>query len=40
MGVPYAPARGYTFPGNKEKALDNLEKAFDRRAFAMAWIKA
>ena len=26
--------------GDKEKALDNLEKAFEMRAFLMAWVKA
>lgn len=30
----------YAFLGEKGKALDNLERAFQARAFMMAWVKA
>ncbi|MBA3784016.1 MAG: hypothetical protein H0X15_00510 [Acidobacteria bacterium] len=33
-------AQKYTFLGDKEKALDNLEKAFESRAFLMVFVKA
>jgi DNA-binding winged helix-turn-helix (wHTH) protein/TolB-like protein len=36
----YGHAMFYAFLGEKEKALDNLEKAFEARAFMMAWVKA
>jgi len=38
--APYEYARIYAFLGDKEKALDNLERAFDNRAFMMTWVKA
>lgn len=36
----YGIAWTRAFLGDKEKALDNLEKAVERRAFMMAWVKA
>ena len=36
----YNKATFYAFLGEKENALDNLEKAFQARAFMMAWVKA
>jgi tetratricopeptide (TPR) repeat protein len=38
--LPYGWAELYALLGEKEKALDNLEKAHDNRAFMMAWVKA
>ena len=40
QNAPYEYARTYAFLGNKEKALDNLEKAFENRAYLLAWVKA
>jgi len=37
---PYGFAAWYSLMGEKEKALDNLESALERRAFLMAWVKA
>ena len=39
-GARYGLAKIYAFLGNKEKALDNLERACETRAFMMAWVKA
>jgi tetratricopeptide (TPR) repeat protein len=36
----YSNAMIYTFLGDKEKALDNLEKAFESRAFLLVFVKA
>jgi DNA-binding winged helix-turn-helix (wHTH) protein/TolB-like protein/Flp pilus assembly protein TadD len=36
----YETAWIHAFLGDKEKALDNLEKAFENKAFLMAWVKA
>jgi len=36
----YGWALQLAFVGEKEKALDNLERAFENRAFMMAWVKA
>ena len=36
----YGFASYQAFLGQKEKALDNLEKAFDKKAFLLAWVKA
>lgn len=36
----YWIAWSHAFLGDKEKALDNLEKALEVRAFWMAWVKA
>ncbi|MBA4185980.1 MAG: tetratricopeptide repeat protein, partial [Acidobacteria bacterium] len=36
----YGNAQKYTFLGDKEKALDNLEKAFESKAFLMVFVKA
>jgi DNA-binding winged helix-turn-helix (wHTH) protein/TolB-like protein/Flp pilus assembly protein TadD len=36
----YGRARAYVLLGDKEKALDNLEKGFELRAFMMPWVKA
>jgi len=36
----YGHARAYALLGDKEKALDNLEKGFELRAFMMPWVKA
>ena len=36
----YWIAWSHAFLGNKEKALDNLEKGLEVRAFWMAWVKA
>lgn len=38
--APYQYAWFYMIIGEKEKALDNLEEAFERKAFQMAWVKA
>ncbi len=38
--VNYGNAKIYAFLGEKEKALDNLAKAFQGRAFAMVFVKA
>ena len=40
LNAEYVYASDYAFLGEKEKALDSLEKAFDKRAFLMAWVKA
>jgi DNA-binding winged helix-turn-helix (wHTH) protein/TolB-like protein/lipoprotein NlpI len=37
---PYFDARTYSFLGEKEKALDNLEAAYRDRAFMLAFVKA
>jgi hypothetical protein len=37
---PYEAARIHAFLGDRQKALDNLEKAFENKAFLMAWVKA
>lgn len=37
---PYGAASCYALLGEKEKALDNLEKALETRGFMMAWVKA
>ena len=36
--APYGWAWYYAFLGEKEKALDNLEKAYENGAFMMAWV--
>ncbi|MEP6923107.1 MAG: FlgO family outer membrane protein [Pyrinomonadaceae bacterium] len=38
--VFYGNAKIYAFSGEKEKALDSLEKAFQGRAFALPFVKA
>jgi len=38
--LPYGVALILAFLGEKEKALDNLERALENRAFVMPWIKA
>ncbi|MEK6289492.1 MAG: winged helix-turn-helix domain-containing protein, partial [Acidobacteriota bacterium] len=38
--LPYLIAWTHAFLGDKERALDNLEKALEVRAFLMAWVKA
>ncbi len=40
MNIFYRNAQIYTFLGDKEKALDNLEKAFESKAFLMVLVKA
>ena len=40
MNFAYARAKTNAFLGDKAKALDNLEKAFEVKAFLMAWVKA
>jgi DNA-binding winged helix-turn-helix (wHTH) protein/TolB-like protein len=37
---PYGEALYYVLTGNKQEALDGLEKAFELRAFMVAWVKA
>jgi DNA-binding winged helix-turn-helix (wHTH) protein/TolB-like protein/Flp pilus assembly protein TadD len=37
---PYGEAFYYSLLGNKEKAVESLEQAFELRAFSMAWVKA
>lgn len=36
----YGSARYYLLVGEKQKALEHLETAFERKAFMMAWVKA
>jgi DNA-binding winged helix-turn-helix (wHTH) protein/TolB-like protein/Tfp pilus assembly protein PilF len=36
----YGHARAYALLGEKERAIDSLEKAFEARAFLMPWVKA
>jgi tetratricopeptide (TPR) repeat protein len=38
--TPYVTATFHTLLGEKEKALDDLERAYQARAFLMAWVKA
>ncbi|MEP6901379.1 MAG: FlgO family outer membrane protein [Actinomycetota bacterium] len=40
VNVNYGNAKIYAFLGEKEKALDNLERALQGRAFAMVFVKA
>jgi hypothetical protein len=40
LNGPYWIAWNHAFLGNKEKALDNLERAIELRSFWMAWVKA
>lgn len=40
LNSPYWIAWSHAYLGNKEKALDNLEKGFAAKAFWMAWVKA
>ncbi len=37
---PYVEALYFSLMGNKEEALEGLEKAFELRAFLLAWVKA
>jgi tetratricopeptide (TPR) repeat protein len=36
----YSQARIYAFLGDKPKALDNLERSLEDKAFMLAWVKA
>lgn len=38
--TPFSHARWFTMMGRKDDALDNLDKAYEQRAFLMAWVKA
>lgn len=38
--TPFGHARWFTMMGRKADALDCLEKAYEQRAFLMAWVKA
>src|SRR5206468_9248744 len=38
--INYARAKALAFLGEKEKALDNLERAYRSRVFLMAFVKA
>jgi DNA-binding winged helix-turn-helix (wHTH) protein/TolB-like protein len=40
LNLTYGRAEMHALLGDKEKALDNLEKALEVRAFLMAWVKA
>jgi len=40
LNGPYWIAWNHAFLGNKEKAMDNLERAIELRSFWMAWVKA
>lgn len=37
--TPFGYARWFTIMGRKEKALENLERAYEQRSFLMAWVK-
>ena len=40
QNTAFLGARIYAFLGDKEKALEHLERAYENRAFMLAWVKA